>query len=51
LGEEKVIEKVYLFPLYLKWEKGPTHNRTSLVTFVFRPAAENNTVKYGLSPS
>lgn len=45
LGGKK-IENVYLFPLYLKWEKGPTSNSTLLVTFAFKPAVENGTVEY-----
>lgn len=40
------IENVYLFPLYLKWEKGPTSYSTLLETFIVKPTVENDTVEY-----
>lgn len=46
LGKKEEIENIYLFPLNVKWEKGPTSNSTLLVTFVFKPAVENDTVEY-----
>lgn len=44
--KKKETENVYLFLLYLKWEKSPTSNSTLVVIFVFKPVVENDTVEY-----
>lgn len=46
LGKKIKIEKVDLFSLFIKWEQDPPSNSILLVTFAFKPAAENDTAEY-----
>lgn len=44
--KKKEIEKVDLLSLFIKWEQGLPRNSILLVTFAFKPSAENDAAEY-----